>query len=154
MLSNPINAVCNGSGCFGFGHIFDDDGAPFASINNVTVREPIQGTKLATFTVTLSHPHPGFEVSVDWSTRAGTARAASICAPFITGGFPDYASGSGTLDFAPGDQSAQVTVTICGDTIQETTQTFFVDLTGGSNALTGSSGTGSILDAFPSLQPF
>lgn len=152
MLTNPVNAVCSGSECFGFGHIFDDDVPPSASANAVTVREPLSGSKTATFTVTLSHPHPGFEVRVNWVTRNGTALATpGACGLRVIGGGgpPDYFSGSGTLIFAPGDQSETLGVTICFDSFDEPTETFFIDLTGGINVGSLSDGQGSILDFQP-----
>ena len=153
MLTNPVNAVCNGAECLNVGHIFDDDGTPFASINSVTAREPISGSRLATFTVTISHPHPGFEVRVAYATRNGTARAvAGACGTVSTAGSPDYLSRSGTLVFASGETTKTIDVPVCFDRLEEGAETFFVDLTPVLNATAVGSGTGTILNAIqPSL---
>lgn len=146
MLTSPVNAVCNGSECLNVGHIFDDDGPPFAGIGNATVREPLTGSRLATFTVGLSHPHPGSEVRVGWATRNGTARAVSGSCSGLT----DFLARSGTLVFPSEVRSATLTVPVCADAVDgESTESFFVDLTGGQNVVTSSvAGTGSILEAF------
>jgi Calx-beta domain len=154
LLQSPINAVCSGSDCLNKGHIIDDDGSPFASVDNVTAKEPgFSGTKNMTFTVTLSHPHPGFEVRVNYATRPGTAGAQ----PGTCGGpSTDYFSKSGTLIFPSNDTSETFQVTICGDAFNEPTETFFVDLTSQLNVTASSvPGTGSILNyALPSFGTF
>jgi hypothetical protein len=147
ILTVPVNAVCNGSECLNVGNIVDDDGAPFASIGNATVREPLTGSRMATFTVSLAHPHPGFEVRVGFSARNGTARAVSgSCGSGLT----DFLARSGTLIFPPNVVTATVEVPVCADaTDGESTETFFVDLTGQLNAFVSSfPGRGSILEAF------
>src|SRR5437867_3078448 len=150
VLTDPVNAVCDGSGCATRATIGDDDGPPNAVGNAVSVREPATGSKTATFTVTLSHPHPAFEVRVNWVTRDGTAIARPGACGFVSpgGGFPDYLGGSGTLIFPSGERSKTLGVTICADSVEEPTETFFVDLTGGTNVNLGAlgDGFGSILD--------
>jgi len=153
ILTNAVNALCNGAECLSAGHIFDDDGLPSASVNNATVREPFSGTgnTSAVFTVTLSHPHPGFEVRIGWATQNGTASAL----PFGCGlagigfaGFPDYLSGGGTLVFPPNDMSETLHVSVCADHAIEPTETYRVVLTSQLNVLVVPiAGTGSILDS-------
>ena len=149
MLTSPVNAVCNGAECLNVGHIFDDDGSPFATINNVGVREPSSGSRVATFTVGLSHPHPGFEVRVGYATRNGTARAVpGACGFFTVGsGFPDFLGRSGTLVFASNETTKTLDIPVCADPLDESTETYFVDLTGQLNVSVGGPGTGSIVDA-------
>jgi hypothetical protein len=150
ILTEAQNAfLCQGTGCLTRAQIGDDDAAPSASANGVTLREPLSGSRTMTFTVTLSHPHPGFEARVNWATRNGTAVARpGACNIQVIGGGgpPDYFSGSGTLVFAPNDMSENLSVTICSDSITEPTENFFIDLTGGVNVGSVSGGVGSILD--------
>ena len=95
-LTNPVNAtISDGQG---LGTITNDDGAPGLSVNDVTVTEGDSGTTNATFTVTLA-PASGQNVSVNYATADGTATAPA-----------DYAATSGTLTFAPGQNTKTVTV--------------------------------------------
>ena len=75
-------------------------------------------------------------VTVHYATSNGTATAPS-----------DYMSKSGTLTFAPGQQTATVTVDVNGDTTDEPDETFFVDLSDASGAAIGDGrGVGTIVD--------
>ena len=142
-LSNPIGATCTGGDCQGQGTITDNDG-PSLFINDVTVTEGNSGTTPATFTVTMSAAS-GQTVTVNYATADGTA----------TGG-TDYNPTSGTLTFAPGVVTQTVTVTVNSDTIDESNETFFVNLSAPTNATcTGGDcqGQGTITDddASPTL---
>ncbi|MBI2391069.1 MAG: hypothetical protein HYV09_15865 [Deltaproteobacteria bacterium] len=108
----------------GIGLIFNDDGAPTLSINDVTVTEGNGGTTTATFTVTLSASMPG-TVTVNYATSNGTAIAGS-----------DYTAATGTLTFAPGTTSQTVTVTVTGDTLDENNEFFWVNLSGATGGAT------------------
>jgi reprolysin-like metallo-peptidase family M12B/Calx-beta domain-containing protein len=101
---------------------------PGASIADVSVTEGNSGTTDALFPVTLTAVS-GVPVTVDYTTAPGTATAPS-----------DYAITAGTLTFAPGETTHNVTVAVVGDTNIEPDETFFVNL---SNL----SGGGSIGDA-------
>ena len=110
----------------GLGTITNDDDAPAISINDVTVTEGDAGTVLATFTLSLSNPSKQV-ISVDYETADGTASA--------TNGDYDAVTPAQTVTFNPGDPISQsVSITVNGDTITETDETFFVNLTNGSNA--------------------
>ena len=94
------------------------------SINDVTLTEGNSGTKNATFTVTLSGET--FQpVTVNYATANGTATAGS-----------DYTATTGTLIFNvnPGETSKQITVSILGDTLAESDETFFINLSNPINA--------------------
>ncbi len=80
---------------------------PTLSINNVTASEGNSGTTAFTFTVSLDAPSAQ-TVTVNYSTADFNALA-----PF------DYSTTSGTLTFAPGQTTQQVTVQVVGDTIFE-----------------------------------
>jgi uncharacterized repeat protein (TIGR01451 family) len=109
---------------------------PFLSINDVTVTEGDSGTKTVDFTVTLSAA----------STQTVTVGyATSSASPATATAGTDYQSTSGTLTFNPGETAKPVTVTINGDTLVEPDETFFVDLSGATNAIiTDAQGQGTI----------
>ena len=105
------------------------------SINDVTLTEGNSGTKNATFTVTLSGET--FQpVTVNYATANGTATAGS-----------DYTATTGTLIFNvnPGETTKQITVPILGDTLFESDETFFVNLSNAVNAtIADTQGQGNI----------
>jgi ribosomal protein L35AE/L33A/disulfide oxidoreductase YuzD len=133
-LTNASNATI--SDATGVGTITDDDPLPALSIGDATVTEGNAGTTAAaTFTVTLS-PASGRAVSVDYSTANGTATAPG-----------DYSGAGGTLIFAAGETTRTITVPVNGDALNEPNETFFVNLTGASNAaVTDGQGLGTITD--------
>lgn len=99
--------------------------APNISINDISVTEGNSGTTTVDFTVTLSAS----------STQTVTvAYATSSASPATATAGTDYQSTNGTLTFNPGDTSEPITVTINGDTLVESDETFFVDLSGATNA--------------------
>ncbi|VTR96211.1 na-ca exchanger integrin-beta4 : Na-Ca exchanger/integrin-beta4 OS=Trichodesmium erythraeum (strain IMS101) GN=Tery_1772 PE=4 SV=1: Calx-beta: Calx-beta: Calx-beta: Calx-beta: Calx-beta: Calx-beta: PKD: PKD: HemolysinCabind: HemolysinCabind [Gemmata massiliana] len=116
--------------------IINDDVRPTIGVNSVSVTEGDSGTKTLTFTLTLSAPSSE-AVRVGYTTTAGTAAAGA-----------DLTAATGTVEFAPGQTSATVAVTVRGETDLEGDETFFLDL---SNAVNGSiagtgRGTGTILN--------
>ena len=127
---NLTNAT-NGGTIFdgqGLGTITNNDAAPPVgdiSISDVTISEGDAGTQTVIFTVSRTGTAA---FAVDFSTADGTATAGS-----------DYLAKSGTLNFAAGQASQTVSVTINGDSTFEANETFFVNL---SNATNG----GSIFD--------
>jgi len=59
----------------------------------------------------------------------------------------DYAAVSGTLTFAPGETTKTIVVSITGDTKKEKDETFFVNLSGPSNAtIADGQGRGTIIN--------
>ncbi len=133
-LKNPSAATLTDSR--GVGRITDDDPPPTLSISNApAVTEGNSGTVTATFTVTLSSASSK-TVTVDFATANGTAVAPG-----------DYSARTGTLTFAPDQTSKTITVSVRGDLLDETTETFTVILSNAVNAtLLDSAGTGTILD--------
>lgn len=132
-LSVPVNAnISDGSGT---GTIQDED-APTISIGDAQTVEGDSGTKNLSFDVVLSNPSTS-QITVKFITSPGSANANT-----------DYSHTSGTLIFAPGENSKRITISIVGDTIEEATETFTLSLntpTGGSS-LSDSSAVGTILD--------
>src|SRR5262249_38521178 len=104
------------------GDILDDE--PRIRINDVNVTEGNKGTKLVTFTVTLSAAYDQ-PVTVRYATRDDTAKAGE-----------DYVATSGMLTFNPGHTTRTFTVTINGDTKKDADEFFLVPLSdASSNAL-------------------
>jgi subtilisin family serine protease len=105
------------------------------AIGDVTVPE---GGGQATFTVSLSNPSTT-EVRVSYGTADNTARAGQ-----------DYSAVAGTLTFPPGATSLTLTVPILADSLNEDTESFFVNLTNPVNAsMADGQGVGSITDDDP-----
>jgi aryl-phospho-beta-D-glucosidase BglC (GH1 family) len=88
----------------------------------------------ADFTVTLSAPATQ-TVTVAWTTVPGTADAS------------DFQSASGTLTFAPGEQSKTISIAIIPDTAQEANEQFGVVLSSPVGAtISRGTATGTIID--------
>src|SRR5438093_331159 len=120
------------------GTINNDDPIPSLAINDVTVTEGNSGTVNAVFTVSLS-PTSGQTVTVNYATADGTATAGA-----------DYVAASGTLTFPPGSATQTIVVSVNGDTLNEATETFFVNLSSSINAtLMDGQGMGMINDDDP-----
>ena len=95
---------------------------PALRIGDVSVSEGDSGATPATVTVSLDAPSTQ-QVTVGWTAVAGTATTPA-----------DFAAGSGTVTFAPGDTSEQVTVSVAGDQAVEGDETFTLHLTNPVNA--------------------
>lgn len=96
--------------------------APQLSVDDITFSEGDDGFKIAQFTLTRDDGQGAF--SVNFSAAGGTASADV-----------DYQTTSGTVDFAAGQTSATVFVTVSGDNDAEEDETFFLNLsdpTGGA----------------------
>ncbi len=130
-VTNVINAVVvDGQGV---GTIVNDDPLPSLSINDVTVVEGNAGTVNAVFTVTLNAAS-GQTVQVNYATADGTATQPA-----------DYTNTSGTLTFTPGQTTRTITVPVIGEIVPEANETFFVNLSGATNAtISDNQGVGTI----------
>ncbi|HEX7155181.1 MAG TPA: Calx-beta domain-containing protein [Thermoanaerobaculia bacterium] len=132
-INNLVHANVNRG--LATGRIVNDDGVPAITIDDVAVVEGDAGTSSAVFTVSLSGTS-AVPVSVAWSVSAGTA---------TPGG--DVELGSASLLFPAGETEATIVVTLHGDTLIENNETFFVNLSGPSNAtLADAQGSGTIAD--------
>ena len=137
-LSNPLH-VTFGTATFD-GTIRNDDAAPAVSVTGGSVAEGDTGTTPLPFTLSLSNAS-AFPVTVDYATAAGTAAAGT-----------DYASGAGTVTFAPGETSKTIVVDVTGETDLEADETLTLTLTSPTNATLGTAtATGTIVndDAAP-----
>ncbi|HUR53576.1 MAG TPA: Calx-beta domain-containing protein, partial [Gemmataceae bacterium] len=138
-LTQVVNAtVADGQG---LGTIVNDDGGttppptskPSLSIDNVTKNEGNTGDTPFTFTVTRSS-----------GTGASSVKYATAYGSAVAGDFPAQ---SGTVSFAAGQTSRQVTVLIEADRFKESDNTFFVNLTQPVNAVIGDGqGLGTIVN--------
>ena len=116
------------------GTIVDDD-VPTLSIDDVTDDEGDAGVNTYTFTVTLDAV-AAEEVTVDYTTVAGTASAGS-----------DFTAIAGTLTFDPGDLTKTIDVDINGDTDAEATERFTLVLSNATYAsITDATGVATITD--------
>ncbi len=113
-------------------------GTPAITIDDVTLYEGTSGTRNAVFNVTLSCA-VGSDVSVAYVTANGTAQAG-----------PDYVAASGTLVFPAGTTQRTIAVTVKGDQVHESAETFKVNLSGaqpsGQAVIADPQGLGTILD--------
>ena len=95
-----------------------------------------------TFTVSLSFADENATYTVDYATADGAARAGS-----------DYTATSGTLTFAPGERTKEVSVPVIDDEIQDSGETFSLILsnpTGGAQLHAWkATRTGTILNTDP-----
>jgi hypothetical protein len=121
-LSSPTNAGLAEDQATGT--ITNDDAVPAISIDDQTTDEGNTGEHtVLTFNVTLSNPSDQ-TITVDYTTTNGAA----------TTGDGDYDAASGTVTFDPGDTAETVDVTVNGDDVPESDETFTVDLSGESGA--------------------
>jgi hypothetical protein len=118
-LTSAIGAVVDYYNT-GYGTIIDNE--PHFTINSVSITEGNSGTKLLTFTVTLSAAYDQ-TVTVNYATHDSSATAADN----------DYITTSGTLTFTVGQTMKTFTVTIRGDKKREGDESFYVLLSGASS---------------------
>ena len=119
VLTNPLNTLGNNQAT---GSIIDDDPLPSLSISDASLVEGNSGTTNLLFTVTLT-PVSGQDVSFAYQTANGSAVAGS-----------DYVATNGILALTPGTGTIAIAVPVIGDTLNESNETFFVNLSGVVNA--------------------
>jgi CSLREA domain-containing protein len=138
------------------GTITNDDAKPTLTIGDRIANEGNTGTTNFVFTVTKSGS-TDVPVTVNFATADGVTNAATggaSCGPGV-----DYVTQSGMLTFpatGTGSTSQTITVSVCGDTTFETNETFFVELSGETDAtLADGEGRGTIQndDAPPPISP-
>jgi serine protease len=131
-LSNVVGA--NVTDSQGVGTITNDDG-PKLSVGDASITEGNSGTKVMTFTVSLSEVS-GSAVTYDIATANNTATAGS-----------DYVASTLIAQSIPAGQlSKTFSVTINGDTTVEANEILRANLTNGSVAITDAQGTGTIIN--------
>ena len=121
----------------GTGTIVNDDVAAEISIGDQQRLEGDSATTAFAFPVTLDRPAPA-AIKVGYTTVAGSA---------VTPG--DFVAKTGTLSVAAGASTGTITVSVTGDTVVESDETFSVQLTGvtqGPGILDDAIGDGTILN--------
>lgn len=133
-LSNQTAGTIGAATATGF--VLNDDGAPVISINDVAFDpEGNAGSGTLTFNVTLNVASDQV-ITVNYATQDDSA----------TSGL-DYTAEAGTVTFAAGDTSEDVTIDILGDVFLEADETFFVNLSNAVNAsIADAQGIGTIVD--------
>ena len=87
-----------------------------ASITDVVVQEGSSGITSATLVISLLEPAT-VPTTFQYATSSGTALSGS-----------DFVATAATVIFAPGDMNRTITIGIIGDTVGESDESFFVDL--------------------------
>jgi hypothetical protein len=140
-LSNATNALISDNQ--GDGVITDDEATPKLSVNDIEVTEGNAGAvNTASFKVSLSGA----------SSATVTVKYATVNSSAVAPG--DYTAETNTLTFAPGETSKSVSVDVIGDNLDETDETFTLNLSNATNALIDDGvGAGKIKDndAQPSI---
>ena len=104
------------------------------SVADASATEGTDGT--IDFEVTLNARDDCETVTVDWATADGTATAGE-----------DYTAANGTLTFGPGETSKTLSVVILDDTVEESGETFTLQLSNASGVtLADAEATGTISD--------
>lgn len=127
-IGNAANWTTNDVSPVGYASAFTIVSGGSVGVDDVSVTEGDAGTKLLTFTVTRAGSTGAF--SVDYATANNTAGAG------------DYVPVSGTLNFADGETSKTVQVTINGDTDVEADEGFFLNLSNATGGVTISDNQG------------
>src|SRR5262249_10081209 len=118
------------------GWIRDNDPSPAVRVSDVSAREGSRGTTAFVFTLTLSAP-TGMGAWVNYATADGTATLADS----------DYQAASGWVWIPTGATTATITVSVTADRKREATETFFLNLTGATDAvIADGQGVGTILN--------
>ncbi|WP_366664729.1 Calx-beta domain-containing protein [Moorena sp. SIO3E8] len=120
------------------------NGSSKLTIDDVSLKEPEenQDETFAVFTVTLSPPSEQ-TVTVNYQTQDGTAKAGQ-----------DYAETSGTLEFATGETTKEIEVTVNSDDVVENNETFTLVLSNAVNAeIADPVGVGTIIDTTNTIDP-
>lgn len=146
-LSNAEGAELEGDGKATITILDDDSGnsppTTGIKVGDVKISEGNAGSKSVTATVTLSGSYTN-KVTVDYNTVDGTATAGS-----------DYVGKSGTLTFNPGVTTQNVTITIKGETMPESDETFLLSLSNPKGApIVDGKGVITIANDDGAVQPF
>jgi chitinase len=132
-LSSPTNATL--AQTFATGTILNDDSLPAVSIQDVAADEGNTGSTGFVFVVELSNPS-AYPVTVDFATADDSAQAGG-----------DYTAIAGSLLFGPGTTVQTIAVSVLGDTMAESNESFHVNLDNASGAfVTDPYGFGTIVN--------
>jgi hypothetical protein len=141
-LTNPVGGATLGALTESVVTILDDDPSPTLRIDDLSVTEGDSGVVSAAFTVTRGGA-TAQTITVHYATGNGTAGAPD-----------DYTAASGTLTFAPDEATKTIAVSVNGDGVVESSETFTVTLSSPANAaIADAQGVATIVDddATPSV---
>ena len=133
-LANPTGGATVGTAEATYILFDHEQSYPFLLVNNVSLDEPASGQAVATFDVTLTSTDHA--VVVDYETMAETATAGA-----------DFQAKSGTLTFPASATTTtlKVSVPIYADDVDETDETFRLDVHGNSGTFIASETVGEAI---------
>ncbi len=146
VLSNPVNATISSGTAIGT--ILNDDVLPVVTLSGGAVLEGNGGTQVLNFTVTATGT-PSGDITLVANTADGSATAGSDYTAVVSQTVTIPAA-----SFSGGVATAQVPVTISGDTVVEPNESFTLTLSAPVNATIDTataSGTIRNDDAYPQL---
>ena len=144
---DAADGQCSGERCLAVGRITDPAAPvlPSLRINNITVSEPVKGSRVGTFTLTLSATSND-DVTVRAATANDSATGSSSCLNFWFPR-PDFVFVNRDVVIPAGQLTATVSVPICGDGTIESMERFFMNLSNPVNAtIADSRGIATVLD--------
>ncbi|MCB1177750.1 MAG: Ig-like domain-containing protein [Leptospiraceae bacterium] len=127
-LASPSNATLGTNTTYTY-TITDDDNPPSVSFGAAT-SNGLESATTVNVSVNLSAPS-GKAISVDYAVTGGTA----------TGGGVDYTLSSGTLNFAAGETTHDITFSINNDSMDENDETIIITLSNQTNSTIGTNAT-------------
>jgi hypothetical protein len=133
-LDSPVAVTINDG--VAVGQINDNDATPKFSVADAQVLEGNSGTTTMQFTVTLAAAAER-SLSVTYSTGDGTATTANSDYTAVT---------NRTLSFAAGETSKVIFITVKGNTVVETNETFFLNLLQPAGNIDDGQAVGTILN--------
>jgi ribosomal protein L35AE/L33A len=145
-LSDSTSAIIDWGHAVGI--IVDDE--PYVFIGDASALEGNTGTTPFTFTVTLSAAYDA-PLTVDYATADLTAEEAEWYGISSATAGDDYTAASGTLTFAPGETSKTIAVPVNGDTLHESDEYFFVNLSNPNVPINSGQSLVAIYDDDPHL---
>ena len=127
--SNEVT-ILDGSGAV---TIQNDDGVMTLQINDALVSERTGNSNNAVFNVTLSSPSSQ-PVTVNFSTTRVSSGVAAIESGPTASASKDFQAKTGTLRFAPAQLSQTISVPLLDDTLHESDEAFFLQLSSATGA--------------------
>jgi len=130
VLTNPVNVILDRTRANGT--ILDDDGIPQIAIEDA---ESNENESAMVFAVSLTHAGDRV-ITVNYRTEDGTAKKET-----------DYKSAQGVIEFEPGTVSKEIRVPLVDDRINESTESFTLELSKPDQAqIADNIGRGTITD--------